>query len=405
MPLYKYQAKNEAGKIISGEAKVESQEALKKILLERGYAPLDILEKNALTDISQFSLLKPKIKIKDMAVFCRQFAVVLEAGIPIASALDVLCEQMQNITFKECLTDVYEHIQKGVSLSMCMKQHTKVFPDILINMVESGEISGSLDKVFVRMADHFEKEFQLNHRIKSAMMFPIIVSVVATLVIAILMIYVVPTFAGVLTDMGSELPIFTKVLIAISNFFKNFWWMLILTVVGIITGTKQFSKSITGKRFIGNLSLKVPILKGVQKIIITARFTRTLGTLISSGVLLIQSLEIVTKVIGNASVEDKLQNVIEEIKRGKGLTQPLAEMKYFPPMLISMVRIGEESGNIDFALDKSADFYDQEVDTALKQFTALLEPIIMVIMGVVVGFVILSILYPMISVYQSMSSG
>jgi type IV pilus assembly protein PilC len=271
-------------------------------------------------------------------------------------------------------------------------------------MVDAGEISGQLDRVFIRMADHFEKEFKLNHKVKSAMTYPIIVCAIAAIVIFVLMWKVVPTFAGVLTSMGSKLPGFTNILISISMFFQNFWWLIILLVIGAVVGIKTYAKSYSGKRFFGNLSIKLPILKGVTKTIMTARLTRTLGTLISSGVLLIQALEIVQKVLGNVIIVEKMDEVIEEIKKGKGLTQPLASMKYFPPMLISMVRIGEESGNIDFALDKSADFYDQEVDTALQQLTALLEPLIMIVMGFVVGFIILSILYPMISVYQNMAN-
>lgn len=404
MPLYTYRAKNESGRISSGEVKVASRNDLVAILSQKGFTPIDIQEKNVFTDVSQLSIFKKKVKIKDLAIFCRQFAIVLEAGVPIAGAMDVLREQAQNPTLKEVLTDVYDNIQKGISLSESMKQHLEVFPEMLVNMVEAGEVSGQLDIVFKRLADNYEKEHKLNHKIKSALTYPVILVAVAVIVIAVLMIFVVPTFAGVLTGMGSELPLFTKILIGISNYFKNFWWLNVLIIFGLVFGIRYYMATPEGKRLFAGMSIRFPIIKALIKTILTARMTRTLGTLLSSGVMLIQSLEIVKKVLGNAVIQDKLDVVIDEIKKGKGLTQPLAGIGYFPPMLVSMVRIGEESGNIDFALDKAADFYDQEVETAMGQLTTIIEPIITIFLGIVVAFIIISILYPMISVYQGMAN-
>lgn len=404
MPLYTYKAKNEMGRIISGEIKISDHNELAALLKQKGFTPIEVQEKNFLSDISQIEIFKKKISIKDLAVFCRQFAIVLEAGVPIATAMDVLKDQSSNPTLKSALNDVYDNIQKGVSLSDSLKQHESVFPEILITMVEAGEISGQLDIVFIRLADQFEKQFKLHHKIKSALTYPIILCVVAALVIAVLMTFVVPSFAAALNDMNGSLPTFTVILIAVSNVFAKFWWAMILITIGLVVGARFLAASDSGKRFFSQISMKIPVVKGVTKIIITARFTRTLGTLIGSGVLLIQSLEIVRKVIGNVIVFDMMENVIDEIKKGRGLTQPLISMDYFPPMLISMVRIGEESGSIDFALDKAADFYDQEVETALDQLTQLLQPIITIVMGVVVAFIILSILYPMVSVYQGLAN-
>lgn len=404
MPLYTYRAKNESGRISSGEVKVASRNDLVAILSQKGFTPIDIQEKNVFTDVSQLSIFKKKVKIKDLAVFCRQFAIVLEAGVPIAGAMDVLREQAQNPTLKEVLTDVYDNIQKGISLSESMKQHAEVFPEILINMIEAGEVSGQLDIVLKRMADHFEKEFKLNQKIKSAMTYPVILCIVAVIVISVLMLNVIPTFADVLKGMGSELPIYTRILVAVSEYFKNFWWLNFIIIIGIVAGSRGYLKTPDGKRFFGRLAISVPIVKGIVRAVLTSRFTRTLGTLVGSGVLLIQSLEIVRKIIGNTVVQDKLDFVIDEIKKGRGLTQPLTQVGYFPPMLVSMVRIGEESGSIDFALNKAADFYDEEVETAMNQMTTIIEPMITIAMGAVVAFIIISILVPMISVYQGFAN-
>jgi len=403
MPLYSYKVKTETGKLYSGETKIDSQDELKKLLLEKGYTPIEIIEKNALTDISQIGIFKQRVKVKDLAIFCRQFAIVLQAGVPIATSLDVLRQQTTNTTLKQCINDIYENIQKGIALSNAMKQHSGIFPDMLVNMVEAGEISGQLDLVFERMATQFEKQFALNQKIKGALTYPIMVTIVAIAVIMVLMVKVVPSFEGILKGFNVELPVFTKILISVSEFFQNYWYFIVGIMVTAALFTIYFMKTYEGKKFFGTLAIKVPVVSALTRNIVTARLTRTLGTLMSSGVLLIQAMEVVQKVLGNAVIAERLNVVTEEIKKGKGLTAPLNDMKYFPPMVISMVRIGEESGNLDFALDKSADFYDREVETSLQQLTSIIEPVVMCVMAGVVGFIVLSVLYPMFSIYQTMS--
>ncbi|MFZ5990043.1 MAG: type II secretion system F family protein [Bacillota bacterium] len=405
MPLYSYKVKTEAGKVFTGETKIDSEEELKRLLLEKGYTPVEIMEKNAMTDISQIGIFKQRVKIKDLAVFCRQFAIVLEAGVPIAQCLEVLKAQTNNKTLKQSLNDIYENIQKGIALSNAMKQHSGIFPEILINMVEAGEVSGQLDLVFNRMATTFEKQFKLNQKIKGALTYPIVVTIIAIAVIIVLMAKVVPSFAEILQGFNVELPIFTKILISVSDFFKSFWYFIVGGLIAAVVGLRVFSRTHDGKVFFGNLSIKLPVISGLTRNIVTARLTRNLGTLMSSGVLLIQAMEVVQKILNNAVLEERIDAVIEDIKKGRGLTQPLADMRYFPPMVISMIRIGEESGNLDFALDKSADFYDEEVETSLQQLTSMIEPIIMCTMAVVVAFIVLSILYPMMSIYEAMSAG
>ncbi|OPX43030.1 type II secretion system protein F [Ruminiclostridium hungatei] len=403
MPIYEFKARNIEDKILEGRSKFSSKESLAEQLELKGYILVEAKELNAFTDISQISIFKQRVKVKDLAIFCRQFAIILEAGVPIATALDVLKEQTTNITLRDCISDIYEDIQKGTALSVSMKKHDNLFPEILIYMVESGELSGMLDKTFSRMAEHFEKENRLHQKIKSAMTYPAIVLLVAVAVIFVLMVNVVPSFSSILGGFGVEVPIFTKVLISISSFFQSFWWLMIGILLGAVAGFSRYRKTDSGRHLFGNLAIKLPIVKQVTRNVITARFSRTMGTLMASGVLIIQALEVVQKLLGNIIIEEKIDLVIEDIKQGKGLSQPLAAMKYFPPMMVSMIRIGEESGNLDYSLDKAADFFDEEVETSVQQLTSLIEPIIVIFLAVIVAFVILSILYPMMSIYQNMS--
>ena len=401
MPVYSYKVKTESGKLYSGETKIDSVEELRRLLEDKGYTPVEIVEKNALTDISTIGVFKQRVTTKDLAIFNRQFAIVLQAGVPIATCLDVLKQQTTNKTLRECLNDIYDNIQKGISLSNSMRKHEDIFPELMICMVEAGEVSGQLDIVFERLAKQFENQNAINAKIKGALTYPIIVAVIAVAVIIVLMVFVVPNFVEILESFKVPLPIFTRILIAVSNFFVNFWWAILIFIFGVIAGSKAFSKSETGKIFFGNLAIKIPVLKGVTKNIITSRLSRTLGTLMSSGVLLIQSMEVVQKILNNAVIQKRFDIVIDEIKKGKGLTQPLLGTKYFPPLLMSMIRIGEESGSLDFTLEKAADFYDQEVETSISQLMALIEPIMTILLAVVVAFVVLSVLYPMLSIYQN----
>jgi type IV pilus assembly protein PilC len=404
MPTYTYKVKNQYGKELAGEARMACRSDLIDLILQKGLTPVEIVEKNAMTDISQIGFLKKRVRKKDMAVFCRQFAIVIEAGLSIVTALDVLREQTTNSTLKECLNDIYDNIQRGVALSASMKQHRSIFPDILLSMIEAGEVSGQLDRVLVKAADNLERDQKLNRKVKNTMAYPVIVLCIAVLVVAVLMLKVVPTFVDALTAMNVDLPGFTKALMAISRFTTSWWWAILAGVLAAVIGLRTYSKNDGGRRFFSSLAIKLPVLRNVTKTLMTARMCRTLSTLLSSGVLMLQSLEIVQSVLGNAVIAGRMSSVIEGVKAGRSLTGTLVEMKYFPPLVISMVKVGEESGNIDYSLNKAADFYDQEVEAQLQGLVTLLEPAIMIVLGVIVIFIIFSILYPMIGVYQNMGS-
>lgn len=401
MPLYNYKVKNESGKIFTGQIKIGNKGELEALLSNKGLTPVEIQERNFVTDITQIGIFKRKVKLKDLAVFCRQFAIIMEAGVPLMTAMTVLKEETVNPTMRECLSDIEENVQKGISLSTSMKKRMDVFPELLINMVDAGEVSGQLERVFKRMADYYENEFTTVNKIKSAMIYPIIVCCVAAVITIVMLAFVLPSYANVLKQFNASLPLPTKIVIGTSTFFKKFWWLLLIIIIGTAAALRYYKKTDEGRRLFGKTVLKIPIVNHVIKNIITARFARTLGTLVASGVLLIQALETVQKVVGNVVISEKLGDVIAEIKKGRGLTIPLSDMNYFPTMLISMVRVGEESGELDFALNKSADFYDQEAEVSLQNLTTIIGPVLIVILAVAVGFILLSIIYPMFKMYQS----
>jgi type IV pilus assembly protein PilC len=282
-----------------------------------------------------------------------------------------------------------------------MKQHERIFPEITMHMIEAGEISGQLDQVFVRLAGQYEKDYKLNRSIRSAMLYPIIVCVISIAVIFVLMIGVLPVFSSALEGLNVEMPLITRIIIGISHFFVQWWWAIIGAIVGLVLFILSYIRTYNGKRLISSIALKLPVVSKLVQNIMTARLARTLGTLISSGVLLIQAMQITQKVLGNVIISERISGVIDEIKMGRGLTQPLRNLRYFPPMLISMMRVGEESGNLDYSLEKSADFYDEEVETSIQRLTTLLQPLIILILAGIVTVIVLSVLLPMYSIYEN----
>ncbi len=402
MPVFTYKVQNSDGAVLNGESKVESREKLLELINKSGYKPIEVIEKTFVTDISQIGLFKKKVKSSDLAQFCRQYSIMLEAGISIAAGLDVLKDQTTNPTLKECLNEIYKNIQKGLSLSVVMGHYPGIFPNILLSMVEAGEASGQLDKVFVRMADHFEKEQKQRQKIVGAMTYPIIILVIAIFVVVIMIVNVIPTFGEALKGMNVELPKLTQTMLNISDTVTSYWYLFLFGAIGLILILKSMTGTEKGKKFIDSKMLKIPMISGVIKTMMTARMTRALTTLISSGVLLIESLEITQKILGNSVIVEKMNGAIDSIKQGRGLTDTISEMKYFPPLVISMIKTGEESGNLDFTLEKAATFYEEQLDIQIQKLTTFIEPVIMICLGGVVAFIIFSVLYPMISVYQNM---
>ncbi|MDK2810834.1 MAG: type pilus assembly protein PilC [Petroclostridium sp.] len=402
MPVYMYKAKTIDGMNVKGTLEANDPATVFSMLKEKGYYPIQVAEQSILQKDISFDFME-KVKLKDMAVFCRQFATIINAGISVLGCLDILRQQTENKKLKNTVEKIYESVQKGNTLSSSMKEH-KVFPSILLSMVEAGEVSGSLDVALERMAVHFEKENKINQKVKGAMTYPIIVAIIATIVIAILITFVVPNFVGMFAGMGMELPATTKALLAISNFVKKFWYVIIGVIIGLAILFRYFASTTAGKNIIDGIKLKLPVFGPVNQKVVSSRFTRTLSTLLASGLPLLTSLEIVEKVVDNDVVAKGLEKAKQEVSRGVSLAQPIAQIGIFPPMVIHMLKIGENTGALESILAKTADFYDDEVETAITQMTTMLEPLIIVIMAIVVGFIILSVVQPMFGMFQGLGS-
>ncbi|KXG76776.1 Type II secretion system protein F [Thermotalea metallivorans] len=395
MPVYKYKAvAGTTGESIEGVYTGKSKEEVIQMLRERQHYPVFVKNLDERKDI-QITQLLHRVTSKDIAVFCRQFYTMLNAGISIVNCLDILCRQTENKKLKKAVEDVYEEVQKGMGLSETLRKQKNIFPDLLINMVEAGEISGTLDVIMDRMATHYEKENKINNKIKGAMIYPIVLSIVAMGVVAFLLTFVMPTFVGMFQSGGVELPFPTRILLFISDSIRKYWYLLILAFLGVVYGLISFVRSDKGKWLIDNFLFRIPVVKGTIQKIVTARFTRTLSTLLSSGIPLLQALDVVAKIVGNKVVEKGIQTAKEEVRKGTGLAGPIKKIGIFPPMVDSMIAVGEESGFLDEILEKTANFYDEEVEAALTKMTALIEPLMIVVMAFIVGAIVIAMVLPM----------
>ena len=391
--IYRYRAVSQTGEIIEGAYEASDEKNVLEMLKSNKYLPIKI-EKDVSAN-SQITIFSSKVKKKDLAVFCRQFYTMLNAGIGIIKCVDILEQQTENKTLVSTLSNVHEDIQKGQTLSQSMSKHENVFPHILINMVEAGEISGNLDAVIERMSLHFEKESKMDNKIKAAMMYPLILSIVSISVVIFLLIAVMPTFIGMFESSGQALPLPTQILLNISNSLTQYWYLFLVLIITFMTLIMYYKKTIKGKRFFDGLKLKIPLIKSNSKKIITSRFTRTLSTLIASGIPLLATIQIVGKVVGNSVIEEKMDKALDDVRRGVTLSKAISDIEVFPVMVKSMIKIGEESGNLDEILNKTADFYDDEVEASLQKMTALIEPIMMVVMAIIIGFIVIAIAMPM----------
>jgi type IV pilus assembly protein PilC len=396
---FNYIAVTKSGFRVNGSVESTSENEVLRMIKSNGYLPVSI--ERDIESEAKFEILSKKVKKKDLAVFCRQFYTMLDAGINIVNSLDILSAQTENKTLKKAISDVAENVQKGVTLSEAMKMHPKVFPTILINMVEAGEVSGNLDTILERMAVHFEKENKTENKVRSSMVYPIVLMIVSVVVVIFMLIFILPTFVGMFEGSDTPLPLPTQILIGLSELLQSYWYIFIGIVALLVFGITSYINSENGRRLYDGMKLKLPIIKGTTAKIVTSRFTRTLSTLMSSGIPLLRSMEVVSRVVNNKVVEDKLISGIEDIRRGVPLSRMIKDIEIFPPMVDSMVRIGEESGALDDILLKTADFYDEEVDAALTRLTSMLEPLMIVFMALIIGFIVIAMYLPMFEVINT----
>lgn len=397
MAKFKYRAMNSDGDKIDGTHESDSKQGVIDFIASNGYYPLKVEEISESTNIEfKFS---NKVKLKDLSVFCRQFYTMLNAGVPILTCLDILSNQIQNEKLQKAIRQIEDEVAKGGILSDDMKNHVDVFPELLVSLVESGEASGNLDEIMLRMSTHYEKENKINNKVKSAMIYPMVLSIVAVIAVTFILTFVMPIFMDIFEESGTALPWSTRFLLGISNGIKNNWFLIIISIFLIAILSNILLRTEQGILFSSKLKLKLPILKKLNQMIIVSRFTRTLSTLIASGIPLIEGLRIVSNVAGNKVAEEALMKIRDKVMRGESLYSSMSESEIFPPMLYSMVKIGEETGSLDDILNKTADFYDEELESIIQASVALIEPILIVIMGVLMGFIIISIMLPMFDSY------
>ncbi|WP_283675971.1 type II secretion system F family protein [Clostridium perfringens] len=399
MAIFKYKAINSEGQRIEGSQSADSESQIREMLLSNQYYPLSIEKENSKSKKS-FSF-NSKVKLKDIAVFCRQFYVMLDSGLSIGKALNILIEQGEKPKIREALIGVNGDLKRGETLASSMRKRKDVFPNLLTSMIDAGERSGNLDIILKRMAEYYEKETKIRGKIKSAMIYPIVLGVVAIIAITFILTFVMPTFVQMFEENNVDLPMSTKMVLGTSKMLGKYGIIIFLILVTAIILLGKYLKSEEGQYKLSIINLKIPVIKKLTQKIIVSRFTRTMGIVSSSGMSLVTSIEIVASVVGNKIAEKELLKVKEKVLKGEGLGDSIMKIKIFPPMLASMVKVGEEAGSLDSILDKTADFYDDELEREIQTATALIEPAMIVVMGIIIGFLLISILTPMFKMYNS----
>jgi type IV pilus assembly protein PilC len=393
MPVFTFSGKNASGEKISGERTASNKQMLTVQLRREQITAGSIREKGKEFSLPTFG--SGSVKVKEIAVFFRQFSVMIDAGLPLVQCLEILAANQENMAFQKTLTGVRMTVEGGATLANAMRGYPKVFDDLTTNMIEAGETGGILDIILQRLALYVEKAVKLKSAVKSALIYPVAVVSLAGLIVGALLKWVVPIFANLFAGLGVALPLPTRIVMGLSAFVGQFWWFFILGVVGLVFGIKYIRKHPKGRYYFDYTLLKLPILGILLRKIAVARFTRTLGTLITSGVPILEGLSITARTSGNAVLEEALMKVRKAIEEGRTIVDPLRESGVFPNMVTQMIGVGEATGAMDAMLQKIADFYEDEVDNATKDMMALLEPAIIGVLGVVVGGIVISLYMPL----------
>lgn len=399
--IYNYKAKTGTGETVTGSFEANDINTVIAFIKDKECYPLSIEEKDAKGKEINLKINK-KVKAKELAIMCRQFQTMLSAGVSVIGCLDLLKKQTENTSLKDALIKIYEEVQKGRTMSEAMKSYSRVFPVLFISMVEVGEVSGTLEVVLERLAVQFEKDNKIRSKVTTAMTYPAVIGCIALVMVVFMIAVIVPKFVGMVNSVGGKMPTPTRILLFISGLFTNPLFLLALAVIipSLMFGFKKYKATENGKFVLDSILYKMPMVgKNVQKIL-ASRFTRTLSTLLSSGVPLIQSLEVVDKVVNNQIVSRGIVKVKEDIKRGSNLAAPLENIGIFPMMVTQMVSIGEEAGSLDSIMEKVADFYDEEVDSSISKLVAMMEPVLMMVLALVVGFIVIAMIMPVFSMYQ-----
>jgi type IV pilus assembly protein PilC len=397
--VFTWEGKTRQGSVQKGEIAANTKEDVLALLRKQNIQPINVVAKPK--DI-KLSFGTPKVKDKDIVIFTRQLATMIDAGLPLVQCLDILGTQTENKTLAKTVNQVRSDVESGATFADALKKHPKIFDNLYCNMVAAGEAGGILDTILGRLAAFMEKFAKIKGQIKSAMIYPSVILFVAVSVVALLMVVVVPMLANIFLEAKMQLPLPTRIVMAISNFLKSWGGLgLLLVIIGFFVGLRQFRKTEKGQRMTDTIALKIPVAGSLIQRVAVAKFTRTLGTLLTSGVPILEGLLIVSKTAGNKVVEEAILATRQSVSEGKTLADPLGRAKIFPTMVVSMISVGEATGALDNMLNKIADFYDDEVDSAVAALTSMLEPMLMIFLGITVGFVIVAMYMPIFQMGQA----
>jgi type IV pilus assembly protein PilC len=401
MPVFTFSGKDASGQKISGERMAPNKQSLAQALRRERITPGAIREKGKEFSLPTFG--SGKVKTKDIAVFFRQFSVMIDAGLPLVQCLEILASNQESLSFQKTLNGVRTTVEGGATLANAMRQYPAAFDDLTTNMIEAGETGGILDIILQRLATYVEKAVRLRSAVKSALIYPVAVVGIAGLIVGALLKWVVPIFANLFAGLGVALPLPTRIVMGLSSFVQTFWWMVFVGGFGLYFGVKQIRKHPRGRYYFDKGLLYLPVIGGLLRKIAVGRFTRTLGTLITSGVPILEGLTITAKTSGNAVLEEALMRVRKAIEEGRTIVDPLRECGVFPSMVTQMIGVGEATGAMDSMLQKIADFYEEEVDAATKDMLAMLEPAIIALLGVTVGGIVISLYMPLFAMIAKLA--
>lgn len=402
MPIYQYKGRRiGSGVAITGEKFAQSKQVLATLLRGEQVLPLSIKEKGKELSLPK---LPQRVKSKEIAIFTKQFSVMLDAGLPLVQCLEIIATQQENKTFANILYQVRNDVESGSTLADAMRRHPRAFDALFVNMIAAGEAGGILDVILTRLSSFIEKIIKLKSALRSAAIYPAVILTVALVVVTVILLKVIPVFATLFEGLGATLPLPTRIVLALSHVLGQFFLFAVVGLILMVVGLRYYYKTEQGRLLIDGLLLKMPVFGMVLKKISVARFSRTLSTLLSSGIPILEALDITARTAGNKVIENALLRARRAIEEGKTLIEPLKAAKVFPPMVLQMTSVGEQTGELDTMLTKVADYYDEEADVAIKNFLTLLEPLLIVFLGVVVGGIVISMYLPLFSLISKLST-
>ncbi len=409
MPTFVFQGRNRLGETIAGERVADSRDILRQLLRREQVMLTSAKEKGREISVPKLGRKSKKVKAKDLAIFTRQFSVMIDAGLPLVQCLDILAEQQDNKSFAQCLTQVRQDVEEGATLAAAMAKQPKVFDQLYVNMIEAGETGGILDLILQRLSIYIEKIVKLKRDVLSAMIYPSAVIVIAIGVIAVIMVFVIPQFESIFLGLlgpGEKLPLPTRIVTGISGFLAGWGGAIIaIALIAASVATSFYYRTPKGRYKIDGLLLKAPLFGSILRKIAISRFSRTLSTLLSSGVPILQSLDITARTAGNVVIEEAITKVRQGVERGENIVDPLRATEVFPNMVSQMINIGEQTGALDDMLGKIADFYEAEVDTAIANLLTLLEPVMIGFLGVTIGGIVIAMYMPLFSLIGKLANG